>query len=1014
MTTAMTKVANGAGKVLGTAITLLVITMMMGAFLSSPAKAAPGDGDLNEGGEGNTGVSVSNDKGITASGICGSLATADKNGETATSTDWLPVNRWSDATSSFHSRLDADAWNDVAEKVQRNGVSSTAMAGGNAMWSMSSSVLYASGSFCPMQRLSTHMDEVVGKLGKALNTSGVIALFIITGLISVFVRYHKHEIPFGQLLFEIVKTGVITGVIIVMINGASASSVSRGYIGAGSPAWWVATTNDAVNKVTGKVANAWENNGVIEIGYEPVYGGDPLPEYDVYNCKKYVKWLKATYKKKWSSTSGYELANMVSGMWEASALPAWASQQFGTDNPYTDHMYCFALESKRMAAVQNSDVRDYGISQESSWGKGKSSEKWYSNARTSSMFTGETVKEDKALVGWAACKPVSFEKAEVRDEWNKDSKKKVPNKICTEWWAHDGGEMASLEELNWQDSVEETFSNSGDNAGQANFISSLHGKGGSSSIISNVSFAVGSGIDAVVFMALAAIQAVGKLVLCFMIVGLFMSMFKMLLPGSSSETFKKAAKRILGAAFAASGVSVIIGFVCIIAQVIIELAREMFSPGSVGIMIFSAFAPAIGVIGVHFIFKLMKLPSPFTVKGAMAWGQGISSGAIGGALAGGAASALAGARSLARRGKGKGDGESAGDRSTGADGDDGTSTDGRRGGENARRSKRSGTEAMEEKSARAGDKADDAKARLAAAREEAARKRQVRKDAKAQGADSKDAGRRSRIQRQYRKDNGASTLGDRLRDAAAGAGAAAASKARNTKAQFRSLADPGAAKRRVSAAKAKAVGVKEAAANAAKAFKEAPLEATAYAGRRTAQAARNGALAVSRAKNAVATNKREIATNAALATGGMLLAGPAGAVGAVAGRKAAHKAVDSARERWKDRSDRLNSAFASSVDDTPTVAPTRPAPVPTAAPTRPAPVPTAASAPMPSNPAPQVSPMTPEAPVAATAPENFSGYTGGPDAYSQRVLDQVRGQYGDQAVTRPVPPAAPTGSTPQF
>ena len=1005
MTTAMTKVASRVGKVLGTVITLLVITMMMGAFLSSPAKAAPGDGDLNEGGTSSSdGVDdVDGDKGIASATACTTLATADKNGETATSTDWLPVNRWSDATSSFHSRLDADAWNDVAEKVQRNGVSSTAMAGGNAMWSMSSSVLYASGSFCPMQRLSTHMDEVVGKIGKALNTSGVIALFIITGLISVFVRYHKHEIPLGQLLFEIVKTGVITGVIIVMINGASASSVSRGYIGAGSPAWWVATTNDAVNKVTGKVANAWENNGVIEIGYEPVYGGDPLPEYDVYNCKKYVKWLKATYKKKWSSTSGYELANMVSGMWEASALPAWASQQFGTDNPYTDHMYCFALESKRMAAVQNSDVRDYGISQDSSWGKGKSAQKWYSNARTSSMFTGETVKEDKALVGWAACKPVSFEKAEVRDEWNKDSKKKVPNKICTEWWAHDGGEMASLEELNWQDSVEETFSNSGDNAGQANFISSLHGKGGSSSIISNVSFAVGSGIDAVVFMALAAIQAVGKLVLCFMIVGLFMSMFKMLLPGSSSETFKKAAKRILGAAFAASGVSVIIGFVCIIAQIIIELAREMFSPGSVGIMIFSAFAPAIGVIGVHFIFKLMKLPSPFTVKGAMAWGQGVSAGAIGGALAGGAASALRGARSLARRGKGKGDGESAGDRSTGADGDDETSTDGRRGGENARRSKRSGTEAMEEKAARAGDKADDAKARLAAAREEAARKRQVRKDAKSQGADSKDAGRRNRIQRQYRKDNGASTLGDRLRDAAAGAGAAAASKARNTKAQFRSLADPGAAKRRVNAAKAKAVGVKEAAANAAKAFKEAPLEATAYAGRRTAQAARNGALAVSRAKNAVATNKREIATNAALATGGMLLAGPAGAVGAVAGRKAAHKAVDSARERWKDRSDRLNSAFASSVDDTPTVAPTRPAPAPTAA-----------SAPMPSNRAPQVSPMTPEAPVAATAPENFSGYTGGSDAYSQRVLDQVRGQYGDQAATRPAPPAAPTGSTPQF
>ena len=30
----------------------------------------------------------------------------------------LPVNRWGESSTSFHYRLDADAWNDLAEKVQ--------------------------------------------------------------------------------------------------------------------------------------------------------------------------------------------------------------------------------------------------------------------------------------------------------------------------------------------------------------------------------------------------------------------------------------------------------------------------------------------------------------------------------------------------------------------------------------------------------------------------------------------------------------------------------------------------------------------------------------------------------------------------------------------------------------------------------------------------------------------------------------------------------------------------------
>ena len=109
----------------------------------------------------------SSDGGDQAVSVCGTSSTARP-------TQWLPVERWSEATTSFHYRLDADSWNDLAEKINRNGRDTAFMQIGNASWRLGADALYASSTFCPIQILGRPLDALVGTVGNALTASGVV------------------------------------------------------------------------------------------------------------------------------------------------------------------------------------------------------------------------------------------------------------------------------------------------------------------------------------------------------------------------------------------------------------------------------------------------------------------------------------------------------------------------------------------------------------------------------------------------------------------------------------------------------------------------------------------------------------------------------------------------------------------------------------------------------------------------------------------------------------------------
>lgn len=598
------------------------------------------------------GAAASPDSTVLDSGVCTSGSSAP-----ATSS-YLPVNRWADATTGFHSRLDADAWNDVSEKIQRVGMASLWMQLGNAMWSLSANLLHASTAFCPIKTLGQPMDQIVALIGGAITTSGLL-IAILVWLIVVTLWQVRRGHGWSYVGREFLKTAAILGLMFSMITGAQASTATAP--GSGGPWWWVAKVNSAVNTLSGSLTSAAMDNSAIKVGYQKLSDSTELDasEWTV-RCTKvsgatgfnYLDYLHKTYTEAWTNpdsgtvTEGSELPATVSRLWEATALPVWAGTQFGTSNPYSDQVFCFALEAKSLdKTADKSTFYSYLVNQ-----LDISRDEAKAIVANSHIFDdSSTVSRDNAWAGWAECAPVDATTASARSRWNELADRSADDGACVKWWS--GGDI-SRSNLNWEDDEDKIASATGsDRASEENFLDSLHGKGGSNTSVPLILYVVGSAINAGVFIMIAAMQALSKIVLVFMIAGIFMALVRALAPGNDSELFKKSSKQLLGAAFVSSCAGLLISIILMIASVITKVAVGMFGAGSSGAIIAGCIGPALGAFFLHWLFtSVLSLPSPFTVKGMAAWGRGITSGVIGGAVGAGLVTAASGLVSRGARG----------------------------------------------------------------------------------------------------------------------------------------------------------------------------------------------------------------------------------------------------------------------------------------------------------------------------------------------------------------------------
>ncbi|MBE6483082.1 MAG: hypothetical protein E7Z94_12050 [Actinomyces ruminicola] len=570
---------------------------------------------------------------------------------------YLPVNRWADATTGFHSRLDADAWNDVSEKIQRQGMASLWMQLGNAMWSLSANLLHASTAFCPIKTLGQPMEQIVALIGGAITTSGLL-IGILVWLIVVTLWQVRRGQSWAYVGREFLKTAAILGLMFAMITGAQASTATAP--GKGGPWWWVAKTNSAVNTLSGTLTSAAMENSAIKVGYQKLSDSKELDagEWTI-RCTKvsgatgfnYLDWLHKTYTDAWTDpdsgavTEGSELPATVSRLWEATALPVWAGTQFGTSNPYSDQVFCFALEAKSLdKTADKSTFYSFLVNQ-----LDISRDEAKAIVADSHIFDdSSTVSRDNAWAGWAECAPVDATTATARSRWNELADRSADDGACVKWWS--GGDI-SRSNLNWEDDEDAIASATSGYEPEENFLDSLHGKGGSNTSVPLILYVVGSAVNAGVFIMIAAMQALSKIVLVFMVAGIFMALVRALAPGNDSELFKRSSKQLLGAAFVSSCAGLLISIILMVAAVITKVAVGMFGAGSSGAIIAGCVGPALGAFFLHWLFtSVMSLPSPFTVRGMASWGRGIASGVIGGAVGAGLVTAASGLISRGARG----------------------------------------------------------------------------------------------------------------------------------------------------------------------------------------------------------------------------------------------------------------------------------------------------------------------------------------------------------------------------
>lgn len=613
-TTGGAKNPGGGGGVLARILLAAILTLM--AMMGSTAWAGPSIIGSADGGGGG------------ATNMCGTTGVG-------AAINKLPVNRWGESSTSFHYRLDADAWNDLAEKVQRLGRDSAFMQIGNAAWRLGADALFASSTFCPIQTLGRPLDNMIGVVGDALGSAGLLAALAVTTIGVALMGLRKGQ-GGAHVLKQTLKTSAIMGLLTMMILGGAASTDAGP--GTGSPWWWVSQVNTVVNTVSGTVASAAVDSSGPS-GYQRLWAEEgttaewPISCTTIGDTDGYVAYLHKTYRDSIQFGAIKEqaaaLPEMVSTLWESGVLPVWAAAQFGASNPYTDHVYCFFLDAKANATVSsNAEILAYLGER---LGMDANMQNTWTNATKSQNTRGDN-GEDQALLGWAACIPSGGGGAAPRGDWGSAIDKTVTDDDCEHWWT--GGDTLDGSSLDWDENS--VASNAAGSAAVYNYAASVHGKDGTA--VGSIMFAylAGSLIDGAILLMLAMLQLASKLIVAFMVVGLFAAVARSLAPGDDGRLFKRTGLQLVGAVFVSSCAGLLIAVIMMVASAVSTVGSTTFSPGTTGAILATCLGPAAGVLLLHWLFTaVLHVPSPFTFKGAMAWGQGITSGTVGGAALGG-------------------------------------------------------------------------------------------------------------------------------------------------------------------------------------------------------------------------------------------------------------------------------------------------------------------------------------------------------------------------------------------
>src|SRR5690606_7015243 len=280
------------------------------------------------------------------------------------------------------------------------------------------------------------------------------------------------------------------------------------------------------------------------------------------------------------------------------------------------------------------------------------------------------VEQDKAWIAWAACVPKDdlLSNLGERDGWHtprgqswliaeeaarrgaESGTSMQLNVACYRFFNVEGDTVASI--FDWGDGDAELKSVAGEMpASIYDFISSLHGSNlgaSGSAVIGYLLSAIGV---AAVFGTVGVIIMIVKAVAAFMLLSVIFVAVLCLLPRGDNGRLIKFVKVYLGLSLTAAFGVFILSLITLFTNVILNVIKGFAGPNSDMTLVLGGLAPVMAAVALHFAFQRAGMPSPLTVKGAMAWGGALAGGAGLAAIRAGGQQLYQGAKGLASRGR---------------------------------------------------------------------------------------------------------------------------------------------------------------------------------------------------------------------------------------------------------------------------------------------------------------------------------------------------------------------------
>lgn len=557
----------------------------------------------------------------------------------ASNSKLLLLNRWRDATANFQNKYDMWAIGDLMNAASRTMIQGNIMAVGNGLWTVSQWVADLAINLEPINILGYQMDRVGATLGQAMlnPTSGVALIpliLVIVTLIWMFGSWRKAGPGGSSMLFKrmggLVATIALFTVMVVGAQGSTTDAQGNYNPGVGSPGWLVTIANDSLSTAASVPVGAvlsvvrQQTTGELDNSLTTSTSGANLCGETVrYFDKRYVDSVGANAL----STPQIALVQTMDSMWRTTGLQTWKTAQLGTSS-YADASYCRLLEywTQTPASAANSFKNATGIPASSNKDSGQLV--WTAQG-------GEQVQ--RMMVGWAACEPADRASGswKLRPGWDKLSG--IAGDECAKWWGKkptdkefEGGFSVGYGMSDIDTKTENLTTNKD---AVVDYLASLNGANAAGQVFPLIMYALSALVMMIVFFGMAIAVVIAKLFVVLGTITILPILILALFRSNGFEQLSGAAKQFIGSMMFAALALVLLSVVVLTTYIMVQFGNDAFGAGSVMALGWAGAAPVLSIVALNMVFKkVLKMPSPMSMKGAMAYG--LASGAAGGAVGG--------------------------------------------------------------------------------------------------------------------------------------------------------------------------------------------------------------------------------------------------------------------------------------------------------------------------------------------------------------------------------------------